>query len=476
VSESALPPDVPAPAPAVPLCLFQPESVQAIFNALQESVVVVDGGLRLVSFNAAAAAQFGLAPDRAVEGEVCRLFPEGDCPRDCLEETLRTGRPIHDYQTGVRLPGGGTGQVVIRTVPLWSGAAPPEPATGVAMILRDVTEETGLRKAVSARYSLGGIVGKSRRLQELFRLIGDVAPSEVSVLIRGETGTGKELVARALHYASGRAQGPFVKVNCSALSEGLLESELFGHVRGAYTGAATDRRGRFEEADGGTIFLDEIGDVTPAVQVKLLRVLQERVVERVGDNRPIPVNVRLVSATHRDLEALVAAGRVREDFYYRVKVVSLTLPPLRERREDIPLLVDHFLRRLRGDRASSAEVSPEALRLLLDHPWPGNVRELENALEHAHVLSRGRTIRPEHLPPEVAAGAAGPGRGLTGAPPHSPAERDLIAAMLARTGWNRTRAARQLGIDRSTLWRKIREHGLRPAEEPAPPRRERGRP
>jgi len=475
VAGSNPPHDAPVIPPTMPLCRFEPESVQAIFDALQESVVVVDDALHLVSFNAAAVVQFGPVPDGADDGGVCRLFPEGDCPRDCLEETLRTGQPIHDYQTGVRLPDGATGQVVIRTVPLWSGSAPPAPATGVAMILRDVTEETGLRKAVSARYRLGGIVGKSRRLQELFRLIGDVAPSEASVLIRGETGTGKELVARALHHASVRAQGPFVKVNCSALSEGLLESELFGHVRGSFTGAVADRRGRFEEAHGGTIFLDEIGDVSPAVQVKLLRVLQERVVERVGDNRPVPVNVRLVSATHRDLEALVAAGRVREDFYYRIKVVSLTLPPLRERREDIPLLVDHFLRRLRGEQATSAEVAPEALRLLLDHPWPGNVRELENALEHAHVLSRGRIIRAEHLPPEVAAGATGPGRGLTGAPPHSPAEHDLIAAALVRAGWNRTRAARQLGIDRSTLWRKIREHGLRPEADPAPPRREGGR-
>ena len=470
------PPASPPGTPMLPLCRFQPASVQAIFDALQESVVVVDDRLRLVSLNAAAAAQFGLAPDAAGSGGVCVLFPEGDCPRDCLEETLRTGRPIHDYQTAVRLPGGVTGQVVIRTVPLWSGAEPPAPATGVAMILRDVTEETGLRKAVSDRYRLGGIIGKSRGMQQLFRLIGDVAPSEASVLVRGETGTGKELVARALHYASGRAQGPFVMVNCAALSEGLLESELFGHVQGAFTGAVAERRGRFEEASGGTIFLDEIGDVTPAVQVKLLRVLQERTVERVGDNRSLPVDVRVVSATHRDLEALVAAGRFREDLYYRIKVVSLTLPPLRERREDIPLLAEHFLRRLRGGAAPVAGLAPEALRLLLDHPWPGNVRELENSLEHAHVLSRGRTIRPEHLPPEVAAGAGGAARGLTGAPPHSPAERDLLAAALARTGWNRTRAARQLGIDRSTLWRKIREYGLQPAEEPAPPRRERGRP
>ncbi len=454
------------PAP-VPLCRFRPQSVQAIFDALDECVVVVDAGLRVVSLNAAAARLLGIGEEEAAGRPVCGLFPDGDCPRETLAETLRTGRPVHDYQTPVRLPGGRRGSVLIGTVPLRAVEEEPPAAgeafAGVAMLLRDVTEETELRKEASGRWRLGGIVGKSPAMRDLYRLIEDVAPSGATVLLRGETGTGKELAARALHYASLRAEGPFVKVNCSALSEGLLESELFGHVKGAFTGALADRRGRFEEADGGTILLDEIGDVSPAVQVKLLRVLQERTVERVGDNRPVPVDVRVVTATHRDLEQLVAAGRVREDFYYRIRVVALRLPPLRERREDIPLLVEHFLGRLRGGPVPSDAVAPEALRLLLDHPWPGNVRELENALEHAHVLSRGRPIRPEHLPPELLA-AGGAGRPLAAAPPHSATERDLIAAALARTGWHRTRAARQLGIDRTTLWRKIREYGLRPGE------------
>lgn len=473
------------PDAARQLCRYPPESVQAIFDALPESVIVVDAQLRILSVNAAAAALFGLEAAVLDGRSVCQLFPESDCPRDCLRETVATGRPIVDYQTALRLPGGVPAQVLIRTVPLGPAAGEGTPgdaaeagqpgesggAGGAVIILRDVTEETSLRKEVAARQGFGGIVGKSARLRELYGLIENVAPSSATVLIRGETGTGKELVARALHFASGRSDGPFVQVNCSALSEGLLESELFGHVKGAFTGAVADRRGRFEEASGGSIFLDEIGDISPVVQVKLLRVLQERVVERVGESRPRPVDVRVISATHRDLEALRAAGRIREDFYYRIRVVTLELPPLRERREDIPLLAAHFLARLRGAPATgaaaglAAAVPPETMRLLLEHSWPGNVRELENALEHAHVLSRGRALRPEHLPPEVRA-AAGRADALRVAPKHSPTEKELIAAALGRAGWNRSRAARQLGIDRTTLWRKIREYGLRPAEEP----------
>ena len=458
------------PAAPLPLCRFQPQSVQAIFDALEACIIVVDASLRVVSLNAAAAALFGRRTEEAAARPVCELFPAGSCPLDILVETLRSGQPIHDYQTPIVLPTGAPGHVLVRTVPLLAVEAPgADRASGVAMLLRDVTEETALRKEATARWRLGGLIGKNPRMRQLYRLVEDVAPSGATVLVRGETGTGKELVARAVHYASARADGPFVLVNCSALSEGLLESELFGHVRGAFTGALADRRGRFEEAHGGSIFLDEIGDVSPAVQVKLLRVLQERVVERVGDNRRIEVDVRVITATHRDLEALVAAGRVREDFYYRIRVVTLRLPPLRERREDIPLLVAHFLERLRGGEVAADAMASEAMRLLLDHAWPGNVRELENALEHAHVLSRGRTIRPEHLPPEIVAGLGpGAGRGLTGAPPHSPAERELIAAALARTGWHRARAARLLGIDRTTLWRKVREYGLRPDEGETP--------
>ncbi len=359
---------------------------RAIAAALRDGVILVDDDLCVRDLNPAAETILQ-RPARDLLGRgVCSLFGEGECPRDTLAEALRLERPIVDFQTTVMLPDDRRGHVLLRTANLPGRAGA---AGGLAIILGDVTEVTELRREGSLRGGLGLLVGRDRRMRQLYDLIERVAPSEATVLIRGESGTGKELVARAVHEASARATGPFVSVNCSALAETLLESELFGHVKGAYTGAAADRRGRFEEAVGGTIFLDEIGDVSPAVQVKLLRVLQDKVVERVGDNRPVPVDVRVVSATNRDLEALVAQERIREDFYYRLKVVQLHLPPLRERREDIPQLAAHLLARL---GARDVVISRDAMARLMAHRWSGNVRELENALEHALVLSDSGAI------------------------------------------------------------------------------------
>ncbi|MFO7654478.1 MAG: sigma 54-interacting transcriptional regulator [Candidatus Krumholzibacteriia bacterium] len=434
-------------------------SFLSVLAVLREGILALDGDLRIVAMNRTAAEIVGRTPRDMLGVNICEFFGRASCPHDTLAEALQRGERIHDFQTTVQLGDGREGQVLLRSVPL---KALDGATLGMAVILGDVTEVTELRKQISGRQSFAGLVGRDRRMQELYRLIQDVGPSDASVLVRGESGTGKELVARAIHEASTRADGPFVSVNCSALSEGLLESELFGHVRGSFTGAVADRRGRFEEASGGTLFLDEIGDVSPVVQVKLLRVLQERRVERVGDNRPVPVNVRLVSATNRDLEGLLATGRLREDFYYRIKVVSIVIPPLRDRTEDIPLLAEHFLARMARDRGvADLRLHDRALERLMRHAWPGNVRELENALEHAVVLSRGDVVAAEHLPPEVGRLEGGRPR-LGGVPVHSQQERDVLAAALRRTGWNRTRAARLLGIDRTTLWRKIREYGLTP--------------
>ncbi len=445
------------------LCHFRPESIQEMLDGLKEGILAVDDRLVIIAHNRAAIALTGRSAGELADREVCEVFGRDSCPLDCLRQTLSTGEAIADYQTTLDLPDGSRRDVLLRTVALHAPDAPDDaPPSGAALILGDVSEVTSLRKEVGERHRFGAIVGRNRAMRVLYGLIEDIAASQATVLIRGETGTGKELVARALHFAGPRAGGPFVMVNCSALSESLLESELFGHVRGAFTGAVADRRGRFEEARDGTIFLDEIGDVSPVVQVKLLRVLQERVVERVGDNRPIPVDVRVVSATNKDLDALRATGRIREDFYYRIKVVALDVPPLRERREDIPLLLNHFLER---HPEASAEIDPEALRLLLAHDWPGNVRELENAVEHAVILARGGPVLPGHLPPEIVAAVARGASGLRAAPPHSEREKRAIAAALASHGWNRTRTARHLGIDRTTLWRKIREYGLEREED-----------
>jgi len=438
----------------------QPGSILSIINALREGILALGPDLRILSMNPAAEEILGHSRWDLAGVPVCQLFGEKTCPRDVLEETLRSGSPVIDFQTTVQLGDGRTAHVLLRTAPLRHRDGSD---LGIALILGDVTEVTTLRQEMIKPYRLGNLVGRDPKMRELYQLIQEVAASEATVLVRGESGTGKELVARAVHQASSRAGGPFVQVNCSALSESLLESELFGHVKGAYTGAVSDRQGRFEEADGGTLFLDEIGDVSPVVQVKLLRVLQERTIERVGANEQIPVNVRVVSATNRDLDVLLASGRMREDFYYRIKVVSLNIPPLRDRREDIPPLAVHFLGRLASRiDAQPVALSGGAMTVLMGHSWPGNVRELENALEHALVLSRGGTIEARHLPPELGRKS---GRQVLGEVPlHSDQEKELLAAALQTAGWNRSRAARQLGIDRTTLWRKIREYGLQPPD------------
>ena len=312
----------------------------------------------------------------------------------------------------------------------------------------------------------GGLIGRSQGIRSVLEVVRRVAPTDATVLVTGETGTGKEVVAQAIHELSERADGPFVAVNCAGLAEGVLESELFGHVRGAFTGAVKDRTGLFQAADGGTILLDEIGDVSPGMQHRLLRVLQERELTPVGSVRPVAIDVRVVAATNRDLKEEREAGRFRDDLYYRLNVVRIELPPLRERREDIPLLADAFFRRV--GRLPNAGCSPLALRILQAYPWPGNVRELFAALESAHIQADGRRIEAQHLPVEVRGGrgpdALGEERYRQEQSPR--VERDAIARALAESGGARTVAAERLGMSRTTLWRKMKQYGLDPEVEP----------
>jgi transcriptional regulator with PAS, ATPase and Fis domain len=296
-------------------------------------------------------------------------------------------------------------------------------------------------------------------MRRVFALLESAAQSQAPVVITCESGTGKELAAQAIHDLGPRAKGPFIRVNCAALNEALLESELFGHVKGAFTGAERGRVGRFEAASGGDIFLDEIGDLPLATQVKLLRVLQEGEIERVGDHRPIKLDVRVITATNQDLARLMAAGRFREDLYYRIAAIPVPIPPLRERREDIPLLAEAFLERIRLKTGKPLTgLAKEALELLLAHDWPGNVRELINALEYAFVLCPEGLIRPEHLPARIAGGRAGH---LPAAPAHlDRAEAERIKAALDQSGGNLTEAARLLGLSRVTLWKKLKRLGL----------------
>ena len=318
-----------------------------------------------------------------------------------------------------------------------------------------------LEKNVLEQYALDNMVGKTPAMQRVYYLVRMAAQSDTDCLVLGETGTGKELAARAIHYNSERRHHPFVAVHCAALTESLLESELFGHIKGAFTGAIRDKIGRFELADHGTIFLDEIGELTPYIQVKLLRVLQERQLERVGESKSRNIDVRIIAATNRDLNEMVAEKRFRADLYYRLKVFAITLPPLRDRHDDIPLLSARFLKENSKSSNKVLGIAPEAMRRLLKYHWPGNVRELKNALEHALVLCQGATIQPDHLPEEI----------VTPRTHHQPRrERSLsqsdpkqaLLAALDASGGNRSEAARILGVSRVTIWNRMKKYGLLP--------------
>ncbi|HPT17144.1 MAG TPA: sigma-54 dependent transcriptional regulator [Kiritimatiellia bacterium] len=322
-------------------------------------------------------------------------------------------------------------------------------------------ENRRLREQLDAKYGFENIIGISPAMQEVFETIRQAAPTRATVLIQGESGTGKELVARALHQCSPRRDGPFVPVHCASLSPTLLESELFGHEKGAFTGAVERRRGRFELADGGTLFLDEIGEIDAALQVKILRVLEERKFERVGGTDTLHVDVRLVAATNRDLKQKVADGTFREDLFYRLYVVNLTLPPLRDRDGDVVLLAQHYLKSLAAENGKPGlSLAPEALDALAAYPWPGNVRELRNVIERMVVLGAGPVLTARDLPPTVRAAAAAPATTRAGRVLRD-AERQLILEALRRHKDNRTKAAQDLGISRRTLHRKLNEFGLR---------------
>ncbi len=340
-----------------------------------------------------------------------------------------------------------------------------------ALRSRDVEAENRLlHEQLNQKFGLENIIGQSAAMQEVFDTVRQVADSRATVLIEGESGTGKELIAHAIHRLSGRAKGPYVAVHCAALSPTLLESELFGHEKGAFTGATERRRGRFEMADGGSLFLDEIGEIDAAIQVKILRVLEERNFERVGGQETIETDTRLIAATNRNLRTMMEQGKFREDLFYRLFVVVIRIPSLRERPEDIPLLIQHFLQQSAKENNRTIEsITPDALQVLNAYPWPGNVRELRNAIERMVVMTRNPRITLRDVPVEIREHqTAGPATVVAaGAPPLSidQAERNLIAKALKATGGNRTLAAKQLGISRRTLHRKLNEYGLHDANK-----------
>jgi PAS domain S-box-containing protein len=430
-------------------------NLEAIFRSVTDAIVTVDQDLRIIEFNDAAAALCGLSPDD--QGKPFSALTKicSDKCGEILAEAQKSGKPIEVDRIECLLANNNHRVVSVRTYPLLGSLGLP---SGVVMVLRDDTHVANLEKELKEHRQFHRLVGRSQPMQKVYSLIQALATVQTTVLITGESGTGKELVAEALHLSGDRSHKPLVKVNCSALPESLLESELFGHVKGAFTGAIRDNIGRFHRADGGTIFFDEIGDVSPKVQLKLLRVLEEREFERVGSSAPTRVDVRLIAATNRNLMEKVSQGELREDLYYRLKVIEIRLPPLRDRREDIPLLVDHFRNGFNVKFKKNIEaISADVLNAFSKYPWPGNVRELEHTMEHAFVLCTRNTITFDTLPPDFMTESITMHRSV--APTHQVGAEGIIDA-LEKTDWNKAKAARLLGIDRVTLYRKIKKYGI----------------
>ncbi len=430
------------------------EQSELILDHLTDGVIIHDLNRRILGFNKAAERITGYRREDVINQDCHEVMAGGLCGGKCafcegmvppskdvlreVEIATASGerRRIEMTVTAVRDPGGRQ--------------------TAVLACFRDMTREQQLARRLGEIQQFAGIIGRDTKMLALYDLIPELAESAAPVLIQGESGTGKELIAAALHNEGPRGTKLFVPVNCGALPEGLLESELFGHVRGAFTGAVRDKKGRFELADGGTIFLDEIGDISTAMQVKLLRVLQEGAFERVGGEKTLKVNVRVISATNKDLRREMAEGRFREDLYYRLSVVPLTVPPLRDRRNDIPLLANHFLSRLtEGGVRRKMSFSAEAMDVMLGYDWPGNVRELQNWIQFALIKCKGDSILPEHLPPVALA----PMRGLVAAEggpgPKGRLRLDdeAVREALEKTQGNKVEAARLLGVSRATLYR-----------------------
>jgi len=436
---------------------------ESILDSISDGVFTVDAEWRITSFNRAAEVITGVTREEAIGSYCSDVFRASMCEAHCaLRHTVKTGKPIVNQSAFIVRADGRRIPISVSTALLHDGRGK---IVGGAETFRDLSLVEELRKELEGRFQVGDLVSHSAPMRRLLELLPPVAPSDVTVLIQGETGTGKELLARAIHNLSARKSKPFVPVNCGALPDTLLESELFGYVKGAFTGAVKDKPGRFALAEGGTVFLDEIGDISPALQVRLLRVLQEHTYEPLGSTRTHQANVRVIAATHRDLNSQIRKGLFREDLYYRLNVVKLDLPPLRKRKEDIPLLVEHFIAMYnRRQGKSIGGVAPEAMSLLMAHDYPGNVRELENVIERAFVLCGGEQIAQRHLPPELTGQTAQVRRpvGETLEAQVRAAEAAAIRAALDLHGGNRLAAARALGLHKSTLFSKIKTLGIEP--------------
>jgi len=433
-----------------------------ILNSIADGVFTTDSEGRITFFNKAAQEITGFSNKEAIGHYCFDIFRADICQSRCaLKETIKTKKEIINLPVTILNKEGKKVPISISTAVLKNERGQ---IIGGVETFRDLSAIEELKKELSQKYTLGDIISKNHQIHEMFNILPDIAESDSTVLIQGASGTGKELFAKAIHNLSRRKDKSFIKVNCGALPDTLLESELFGYVKGAFTDAKKDKPGRFAIAHGGTIFLDEVGDMSPSLQVKLLRVLQEKEFEPLGSTSPTKTDVRIIAATNRDLSRLVNEGKFREDLFYRINVVKIDLPPLSQRREDIPLLIETFIHKFNTKMGKQITgVSDQAMRSLMRYDYAGNVRELENIMEHAFVLCRGNLIDTDCLPKELTEEQVKRELSetlLSKGTPFGRAEAEIIERTLKKYGGNRIRTAQELGLNRTTLWRKIKKHGL----------------
>ncbi len=425
-----------------------------IFNSISDGVFTVDRNCVITSFNKSAERITGFSRSEAIGKHCYNIFRTEICHRQCaLKDTLKTSNPVRNARVTIITRDSREVPILITTTMLKDDEGN---IIGAVEFFRDISEIEHLRKSLEQKRALEDIVSVNRRMHDLIGLLPDVATSECNVLIQGPSGCGKELFAQVIHNLSPRRYGPYIRINCAALPATLLESELFGYEKGAFTDAKRDKPGQFALASGGTLLLDEISEMDISLQVKLLRVLNNGEYQPLGSTRTFHTDARIIAATNADLEAAIADGTFRRDLYYRINVVNITIPPLCERPEDIPLLIDHFITAFRNKNGKPIEkITPEAVGMLRRSPLHGNVRELENAIEHAFVMCHGNEITPEHLPPQIIAAAVSPSND-----DRVPDEKDIIMETLKRYQGNRSKAAAELGMHRSTLWRKMKTMGI----------------
>ena len=430
-----------------------------VLSSVADGVFSVDENRVITSFNRAAERITGLPSSQAVGRQCYQVFRSDMCEQCPLKKTMNTGEQSTELLVKIVNRDGETIPISISTSVLVDDDGE---VLGAVETFRDLSAIETLRKQLNDKYSFEDIISKSPEIHKLFAMLPDIAESESTVLIQGPSGSGKELFARAIHNLSARSQGPYVVINCGTLPSQLFESEVFGYVRGAFTDAKRDKKGKLDAARKGTVFFDEIGELPLSTQVKLLRVLQQREYEPLGSASPTKADIRVVAATNKDLKELVARGRFRDDLYFRLAVVRFDLPPLKARREDIPYLVDHFVKRFNALRDKRIiGVSPEVMRVLMDYDFPGNIRELENIIEHGFVLCHGNVIQLDHLPSELNEPQF-QSRSLATPVARAITEKERLEAALERHRGRIGAAADELGIHRTTLWRRLKRYGIAP--------------